>query len=111
MPFLRNDFKEGDPVRVTASAKQQRRLANILMDLKVLGGRLERNFTADGKGWLLVIDGSTDLEPPTADPTKSPLPPGYNPPFLPNSSEAYQYQVCQLDDEKNAVWDWVRAHA
>jgi hypothetical protein len=72
--FLRSDFKPGDPVRLVASAAQTNRVANILNTLEVIGGRLERSYSAEGKDWLLVIDGANSgqfpegtMQPATSD--------------------------------------------
>ena len=105
MSFLRNNFKKGDPVCVVAGARQANRVANILMDLKVIGGRLVRATNADGKGWTLIIDGTSDMP--------GGPPPGYEPPWqrsgLPDATA--QYQVVAADADLAWQADWVRAHA
>ena len=58
--FLRTDFKEGDPLHKVCNAQNLVRMANILEGLQVVGGHLERNYAAEGLGWLLVIDGASD---------------------------------------------------
>jgi hypothetical protein len=54
----------GDPVRKTANATQQRRIAKILNDLQGVGCRVEKPTDGDGRGWKIIIDGSSDIEYP-----------------------------------------------
>jgi hypothetical protein len=53
--FLREDFKEGDPVRKLCSATQARRIARILNSIEGVGCIIERNFGQEGLGWKIVI--------------------------------------------------------
>jgi hypothetical protein len=64
--FLRTDFQSGDPVRKVANARNLNRIGRILETLQVIGGRLERNYAAEGSGWVLVIDGTSSTAIPEA---------------------------------------------
>jgi len=70
--FLRSNFVANrDPVRVTANAKQQNRVANVLKYISGLGCRVVKPVGGDGKNWLIVVDGNSDVTPP----------PNYSPPW------------------------------
>lgn len=62
--WLRNNFKQGDPTRIVADHLQANRIANILQDIQGLGCRIEKPTDADGRGWKIIIDGSSDITPP-----------------------------------------------
>jgi hypothetical protein len=68
--FLTTDFKTGDPLPKVVNARNLNRIGNILMSLRVVGGHLDRSFSAEGTDWLLVIDGANDT--PTPDGIYSP---------------------------------------
>jgi hypothetical protein len=53
--FLREDFKEGDPVRKVCSATQARRIARILNSIEGVGCIVERNFGQEGLGWKIIV--------------------------------------------------------
>jgi hypothetical protein len=76
--FLREDFKPGDPVRKVAGARQARRIARVLNDIQGIGCRIEKPKNAEGYGWRVILDGSSDL----------PYPPNMTPPFGGSSSPA-----------------------
>jgi hypothetical protein len=63
--FLRSNFKGGDPVRVTAGAVQQNRVANVLKNIRGMGCRLIKPVGGEGKNWLVVVDGKTDVPFPS----------------------------------------------
>jgi hypothetical protein len=68
--FLRT-FGPGMPVRVVAGWRNLTRIANVLQDLAGVGCRVEKPTNAEGFGWKIVIDGSSDV----------PLPDGFPRPF------------------------------
>ena len=63
--FLRSNFKGGDPVRITAGAVQQNRVANVLKNIRGMGCRIIKPVDGDGKNWLIVVDGKTDVPFPS----------------------------------------------
>jgi len=63
--FLRSNYETGDPVAVTAEARQQRRVANVLKHIQGIGCRILKPIDSDGKNWLIVVDGNSDIEPPS----------------------------------------------
>jgi len=63
--FLRSNFKGGDPVRITAGALQVNRVANVLKYIRGMGCRIIKPVDGDGKNWLIVIDGKTDVPFPS----------------------------------------------
>jgi hypothetical protein len=56
-------FKPEDPLRLVANVRQQNRIANILNDIQGVNCRIIKPTNADGKGWMIVVDGSSDLKP------------------------------------------------
>ena len=56
-------FKTGDPVRLTANAQNLNRIANILEDIMGVGCRIEKPTDAEGRGWKIVVDGTSDTVP------------------------------------------------
>lgn len=85
--FLRSNFVGGDPLRSTASAKQQNTVANVLKNIQGLGCRIEKPTDQRGKNWAIIIDGSSDL----------PLPDGVAP------FGADQFQITQTSDDEILV--------
>jgi hypothetical protein len=77
--FLRSLFKSGDPVRKTANAAQQRRVANILKGIEGLGCWIDKPLVDEGRNWRIVVDGRSDV----------PIPPGVKPPWARSVFEAY----------------------
>ena len=63
--FLRSNFKGGDPVRITAGALQVNRVANVLKNIRGMGCRIIKPVDSDGKNWLIVMDGKTDVPFPS----------------------------------------------
>jgi hypothetical protein len=63
--FLRTDFRAGDPVRKVANARNLNRIGRILETIRVVGGRLQRDYSCEGAGWILVIDGASDANIPS----------------------------------------------
>ena len=101
--FLRNTFRAGMPLRIVANHRQQNRIANILSDIVGVGCRIEKPINAEGRGWRIVIDGTSDEE----------YPDGSEPPFGAFDDGEYRYQVPSWNaDGTNETWqpDWVRAH-
>jgi hypothetical protein len=72
------------------------RIANVLESIEGVGCRIEK--TENGWGWQIVVGDGSDAEPP----------PGFPDRWLPDTDEASQYQVLQLDADLKPVWDWVR---
>jgi len=58
--FLQSDFQGGDPLRKVANARQQNRIATILNTIQGWGCRVVRNYSAEGRGWYIVVDGTSD---------------------------------------------------
>jgi hypothetical protein len=70
--WLKNNFKAGDSPIAFCSARQHNRVANILQDLQGIGCRIDKPLDAEGRGWRIVIDGSSDIPPPAALPGSTP---------------------------------------
>ena len=100
--WLTNTFKRGDPLRKVANHTQANRIANVLLDIKGVGCRIEKPTNADGRGWKVIVDGSSDE--PFPDDTPS---------FFGLENGTYQYEVLSWKaDGSTDSWqaDWVRAH-
>ena len=63
LPFI-NLFKPGDPVRNVANVEDHNRVANILNDLKGIGCRIQKPVNGEGRGWTIIVDGTSDIDPP-----------------------------------------------
>ena len=61
--FLKR-FKASAPVRVVASTRNMNRIANILEDIQGVGLRIVKRTDAEGRGWLIINDGSSDVTLP-----------------------------------------------
>ena len=62
--FIKNSHKKGDQSRLVPSAADMNKVATILQDIQGIGCRIEKPVDRDGKGWHVVVDGSTDIDPP-----------------------------------------------
>ena len=75
------EIKAGDSLRKTANAKRVRRVCRILEDLSGMGCSVRKDTSAEGHGWIIVVDGeSTDV----------PFPDGRNP-FSPATQKLVFY--------------------
>lgn len=92
--FLRNDFRGGEPVRHFCRNFWHNRVANILMDLTGIGCRIEKPVDSDGRGWKIIVDGTSDETPPD----------GYTFP----SGPPYHFQVIQYGTAQVQVRGGVR---
>lgn len=102
------------PLRLVANVRQMNRIANILNGIQGVNCRIIKPTNAEGKGWMIVVDGSSDLKPEPGSEEQWPTP------FSRSLGTAdYEYQVYQrmADDDtdpENPVevygFDWVRAH-
>jgi hypothetical protein len=64
--FLKSNWKEGDPLRAVANARQANRGANVLKYVQGMGISIDKPVDAEGKNWVIRNDGSSDIElPPT----------------------------------------------
>jgi len=119
MGIIRNFLKRftaGQPVAAVCSVSNLNRIANILEDIQGVGCRIEKPTNAEGHGWQIVIDGTSDITPP-----------GWKMPFerveyqsssssssdtsasSASSEDFEQYQVwSKLTAEGDEGWDWVR---
>ncbi len=56
------EIKDEDPLRKTANTKRIRRLCRIMEDLQGMGCSVRKDTSAEGHGWVIVVDGeSSDL--------------------------------------------------
>ena len=94
--WLNNTFKRGDPLRKVANHTQANRIANVLLDIKGVGCRIEKPTNADGRGWKVIVDGTTDEE----------FPEGTPPVFAPSAD--YRGQMLWWDETLNdSAGGWV----
>ena len=61
--FLKR-FTAGQPVRVVANARNLSRIANILEDIQGVGLRIQKPTDAEGMGWRIINDGTSDATIP-----------------------------------------------
>jgi hypothetical protein len=61
--FLRSDFKAGDPIFRVCNARNLNRIGRVLETIEGVGCRVVRNYSAEGGGWKIVVDGSSDAGP------------------------------------------------
>jgi hypothetical protein len=66
-------FRPGAPVNKVANTRDHNRIANILNDLQGVNCRVVKPLDKEGLGWRIVVDKSSDIEPPDG---KSPFSPG-----------------------------------
>jgi len=52
------------PLRVVANVRDALRIRNILEDIEGVYCRIEKPIDREGKGWKIIVDGSSDIEPP-----------------------------------------------
>ena len=57
-------FVPETPLRKVANVRQQNRIANILEDIQGIGCRILKPTDREGLGWRIMLDGSSDVEPP-----------------------------------------------
>jgi hypothetical protein len=50
------------PLRLVANVRQMNRIANILNNIQGVNCRIEKPTNAEGKGWLIIVDGSSDVK-------------------------------------------------
>jgi len=73
---VRNFFRRfwrGMPVRLAADTETLDRVCNVLGHIEGVGCHIEKPTGADGKGWLIVVDGASDVAGGAPD--------GYAPPW------------------------------
>lgn len=51
------------PLRLVANVRQMNRIANILNDIQGVNCRIEKPTNAEGKGWMIIVDGGSDVKP------------------------------------------------
>jgi len=69
--FLRSNFTRVSPLHWFGRHLQENRIANILKDIEGIGCHVSKPTNADGRGWMIVNDGRSDV----------PLPPGFPMPY------------------------------
>ena len=74
-------------MRITASAQQQNRTANVLKGLQGLGCRVQKDLTANGSNWLVIVDGSSDVS----------YPPGWSAPWQTKGASIRLYASAPSD--------------
>lgn len=57
------EYKPGDPVRLVANVEETNRVHRILDDVQGIGCRIEKPRNANGRGWRIIVDGTSDLDP------------------------------------------------
>ena len=80
--FLRSDFADNAPVRSTANALNARRIPDILKNIEGLGCRVVKPVDAEGKNWMIVVDGKSDI----------PYPPDWTPPWAASAKAAIRLE-------------------
>ena len=63
--WLRTNYRGGEPARNLCDARERNRINNILQDISGIGCRIYKPIDADGKGWKIIFDGTSDDVPPT----------------------------------------------
>lgn len=58
-----SEYQKGDPVRLVANVEETNRVHRILNDIKGIGCRIEKPRGANGLGWRIIVDGSSDTDP------------------------------------------------
>jgi len=95
-------FRAGDPVAKVANVRQANRVANILEDITGIGCRIAKPTDAEGKGWQIIVDGSSDVQPPD----------GWVAPWsnsVPDATGHYKNEVLTLSaDDGPPEWDFPR---
>jgi len=72
--FLRNNHTKGEPVAMAVSARDDNRIANILMDMEMVGGYIQKPIDRGGRGWKFVVDpNSANGKPPAPTPPARPV--------------------------------------
>ena len=59
--FLDAANKSGDPLRKVANAGNMNKIGNILNTIQGAGCRVIKNTASGGRGWIILVDGSSDL--------------------------------------------------
>lgn len=54
-------FAPEEPLRKVSNVKQRNRIANILADIRGIGCRISKPTNAEGSGWAIIVDGSSDV--------------------------------------------------
>jgi hypothetical protein len=57
-------FRHGRPVREYCDAKHFNRVSNVLEDISGIGCRVQKPLNAEGLGWRIIVDGTSDHELP-----------------------------------------------
>jgi len=82
--------RPGDPVGKTGDAAAWNRVCNILEDMTGVGIRIQKPTDREGRGWKLIVDGSSDEgESPTT----------YQPPWQTMNTYPWPYGVSIDEDE------------
>jgi hypothetical protein len=63
--FLDAKFRPEDPLRKVANVQNMNRIGNILNNIQGLGCTIVKNIGDNGLGWIIKVDGSSDVEPDT----------------------------------------------
>ena len=61
--FLRNNFRPGEWLGQYCTSRQHNRLANIALDIQGINCRIHKPVDQEGRGWRVIVDGSSDIQP------------------------------------------------
>jgi hypothetical protein len=59
--FLRNNFREGEWVGRVCGPRWGNRVANILQDLQGVNCKIQKPTNQEGRGWRIIVDGTSDV--------------------------------------------------
>ena len=103
MPMIVNfldRFMPDAPVCNVCNTRHHNRVANILEGITGVGCRIEKPTGAEGHGWRIVIDGSSDA----GSGTDGALPSGYASPMLPPGGSAGAVLVKASANDYDVTW-------
>ena len=69
--FLRNNFRPGEWLGQYCTSRQHNRLANIALDIQGINCRIHKPVDQEGRGWRVIVDGTSDVEDPPDPPWAS----------------------------------------
>lgn len=58
-------FAEGESLRQVSNTTRVNRVSNVLGTIKGLGCSIDKPLNGEGKGWIIKVDGSSDLDDPS----------------------------------------------
>ena len=98
--WIRRCFRAGEPVNHFCNPEENNIIRRVLAEIQGLGCRVEK--TRNGRGWMIVVDGSTDV----------PYPPGYAAPWS-GSAGAYPFEILYQDSSyirvRDGLWETISA--